>query len=111
MAETYYHLLHDVGMYKSAVKRYFEDNDRGPEFDDVCRLLGERRQTYTLVELDRLAGFFCTAHHECVDQHDDEYSALEVHAARRALAAADAAHARLDKLKQLQKRAKTSLAR
>jgi hypothetical protein len=93
-----WHLLHDVGMYKATVKRNFFDNDRGKEFDHVAALLREKRQRYTLAELRELAGFFHTAHDDCVVDNPDEYTALQVYISTRKVQASEDAQARLAKL-------------
>lgn len=81
-AKPRYHLLNDFGIYKSAIRRNFEDNDRGPEHDDVRKLLTERRQDYTADECRKLFGFLWTAHDDCVSDNADEYSRLKVRTAR-----------------------------
>src|SRR5690606_9561065 len=80
--ETLHHLLDDFGMYKSTVRRNFDDNDRGPEYDHVRELLDRRTQRYTLAELKEISGFFCTAHDECVIENPDDYTPLQVYAAK-----------------------------
>jgi hypothetical protein len=100
-----FHLLRDVGMYKATVKRSFESNDRGPEFDGVAELLRRKTQSYTLAELRDLAGFFWTAHDECVDENPEEYSPVEVYTSRRKMATGWEAVARIDALEKQQQSA------
>jgi hypothetical protein len=96
-----YHLLRDLGIYKATVVRNFRDNDRGPEFDGVRELLARRTQQYTVDELLALSGFFWTAHDECVVDHCEEFSGVEVYTATRKIEAGEAAIARLRKLEEV----------
>ena len=100
MSEKRYHLFRDFGIYKVTLKRNFYDNDRGPEYDDVEELLRRRTQFYTLPEIDRLSGFFLTAHDECVLENPDDYSGLEVYKATRKNETASGAFKRLVELGQ-----------
>lgn len=95
----HYHLLRDFGVRKSTLVRNFMDNDRGSDCDPVMRLLVERRQTYTLAEIEKLFGFLMTAHHECVLEHPEDYTPLEVYTAKQVEARYDAAMAKLTELK------------
>ena len=100
MNETrHYHLLRDFGVRKSTLVRNFMDNDRGDDCDPVMRLLVERRQTYTLAEIEKLFGFLMTAHHECILENPDDYTPLEVHTAKQVEARYDAAMTTLARLK------------
>ncbi len=82
-AATTYHLLKDFGIYKQTVVRNFRDNDRGSDCDRVRDLLAKRTQRYTLDELRVLAGFFWTAHDECVTTNPADFTAIEVYTADR----------------------------
>jgi hypothetical protein len=78
-----YHLFRNFGVYKSTIRRNFEDNDRGPEYDPVKELLAKRTQSYTLPEIRLLFGFLWTAHDECVLANSDDYGSLQVWNARQ----------------------------
>jgi hypothetical protein len=95
MMEATYHLLHDVGMYKSTVKRNYEDNDREADVADVKELLERRTQRYTIAELKRLSLFFWTAHDDCVDANPEDFAAIHVYSARRKIKDGEAACARV----------------
>ena len=96
-----YHLLHDFGIRKEAIKRHFDENDRGPELDHVRDLLKRKGNFYTLEEMLDLSGFFCSAHHECVADNPEDYSPLEVASANRTLGKALQAQAILDEIKAI----------
>lgn len=85
-----YHLLDDLGIYKSSLKRSFYNNygDRlfsggEPEAFKARDLLERRGQLYTLEEVEHLSGYLSSAHDNCVSDNPDDYSHVEVWAAER----------------------------
>jgi len=101
MAAKTFHLLGDLGLRKTTVKRNFEDNDRGPELDNVRELLARRTQHYTLEEIRVLSGFFCSAHDECVEENPDDFTPLEIWTAKRKIQRAEKACKALEALEDL----------
>ena len=101
MAPKTFHLLGDFGLRKATVKRNFEDNDRGPELDNVRQLLARPTQQYTLEEVRILSGFFCSAHDECVEENQDDFTPLEIWTAKRKIQRADKACKVLETLENL----------
>jgi hypothetical protein len=74
-----WHLTNDWGINKDVLKRNFEDNDRGPEFELDGQLIFQRGQNYTLPEICVMLGWLTTSHDDCVLDCPEEYSALEVY--------------------------------
>ena len=93
-----YHLTKDFGLYKKTIQANFDDNDRGPEHDDVRKLLARRGNFYTANELHTLSMFFLTSHDECVLDFPEEYSPLEVAAKKRKVAKVEWAINHLEKI-------------
>ena len=81
--EKTYHLLNDLGVYKSLLKKNFHDNDRGPEDDATLALLEKRTQTYTVAELDLLLAWLWTSADDCIDGNPDEENPLQVYTSRQ----------------------------
>lgn len=96
--ERRYHLWQDFGVRKSAIKRNFYDNDRDSEFAEVESLLKLRTQSYTLPEIRKLFAFLWTAHDDCVLENTDEFSPLQVFAAKRKVEVGIAAVKKLEML-------------
>ena len=97
MAATY-HLAHDFGISKATLKRKFTVwyGDRRDEDSDRARsLLARHTQRYTLEEVELLAGYYLSAHDECVLDNSEEHTPLEVYNAEQAQAKFDAAWKRI----------------
>lgn len=76
------HLLNDLGIYKGSLKRTFElhygERTGEVEIDAARALLAERRQVYTLDECLELSCFLTSAHDQCVMDHPEDYSPVEL---------------------------------
>lgn len=76
------HLLDDIGIYKSSLKRsfylWYGDRTNEPDCGRAAELLERRGQLYTLDEVELLACYLTSSHDACVTDNPDDYSRIEV---------------------------------
>jgi len=94
-----YHLLNDFGIYKDRIRSCIPENDDDPDNEKGLRLLAERRQLYTVEELELLFGWLWTSHDECVVENSYDYHPIQVHTANKKIESGEEAWDKLKRIK------------
>jgi len=102
-----YHLLRDCGLYKQTLLAHMRarfwggpGEADGADARQIWALLHERRQWYTLDELELLAGVVMTAHDDCILDWPEGRPAVQIWTAQRNSQEHDRVQALLRRLRE-----------
>lgn len=102
-----YHLLNDLGLYKQTLLAHMQarfwggpGEADGEDARRIWTLLHERRQWYTLAEMELLSGVVMTAHDDCILDWPEGHPAVQIWTARRNSREHDRVQALLERLRE-----------